>query len=136
MENSTQLRQHKRDLLKRMTSAEKQFEKLLKECGIEYKKQMILGFFILDFCVPSKMINIEIDGEYHDLQKKKDELRDKFIKKCGFKVIRIKNKDVENIDILKILKRKDFDLKKFRSALAKANSLRSSVIVRNKRLSI
>lgn len=58
----------------------------------------------LDFAFPNKKINIEIDGEkYHDVYE--DTIRDGFLIERGWKVIRIKAKDVFNGNIEKILEK-------------------------------
>jgi len=85
---------------------------------------MILGFYILDFVLPLKMLNIEIDGGCHQLAQRYDRSRDGFVKKCGLKVMRIKNEDVETFDITQLLNIQDRTIKEFRSALGKGNAYR------------
>jgi len=57
-------------------------------------------FFIADFYCAEKEIIIELDGEIHDLQKEYDENRDLIINHKGIKVVRFKNQEVENIELL------------------------------------
>jgi len=128
MQTARQLQTNKRKLKKEMTKSERLFETKLKETNIKYKKQMILGFFILDFCLPDHMINFEIDGEYHEIQPLKDKLRDRFVSNCGYSVIRVKNKDVKKYDLSFLKHFCVYDECVFRSSLAKANALRGNVI--------
>lgn len=128
MITSQQLRRFKHAMNRRPTKHEGIFTEILKEFGIEYKRQLILGFYILDFVIPSKMLVIEIDGKSHDIRKDYDKRRDDFIKACGFSVVHIKNENIEDVDIKKITDcYPDFDLGTFRSALARGGAIKNSL---------
>ena len=81
-----------------LTSLEKQVERILKELGIEYISQYPThSGFIIDFVIPGKMIAIEVDGDaWHNSKKakKKDRFKDYQLEREGWKVIRIKEKNV------------------------------------------
>lgn len=124
MKTAQELKKYKARLKTHMTKEEKYVESQLKLIGVEYKKQMILGFYIMDFILPTKMINIEVDGGIHKKTAKRDYLRDQFTKKCGFIVIRIKNENVYSFDYNILLKYPEFTLPQFRTGLALANSYR------------
>jgi very-short-patch-repair endonuclease len=132
MQSPSQLQKYKKQFKRKPTESEKLAEIKLKETGIEYKKQMILGFYILDFVIPNKLLNIEIDGGYHSDNKMKDYLRDKFVCKCGFSVIRIKNEGVNKFDFNSLHKYPDLGVVLFRRGLALANSYRGVAIRKNK----
>lgn len=132
METAKQLKKHKSELKRNLTKEERYVESVLINMGIPYKKQMILGFYIMDFILPTKMINMEIDGGVHNDRKTKDQMRDNFTRKCGFSVIRIKNEDVSAFDYKYLLGLPDFDLKDFRRGLALGNSYRSKAIIKEK----
>lgn len=126
MRKSEELRKFQWAMKRRPTKHELIFmDKLLDE-GVEFKSQMILGFYILDFVIPDRMIIFEIDGETHN--KRYDERRDEFCKECGFVVIRIKNKDTQDYDLSILDIMPEVPLYVFRSGLSKANSLRSAAI--------
>jgi very-short-patch-repair endonuclease len=56
-----------------------------------------LFFFIPDFyCAEEKLI-VELDGKVHLSQRKKDKRRDDILKSKGYKIIRIKNEEIKNI---------------------------------------
>lgn len=84
----------------RTSQAETIAMKALDANGIPYKHQMILGFFIVDFALMERMLVVEIDGGYHDTPKQRwyDRQRDKYITKCGFEIVHIKNEDAHKID--------------------------------------
>ena len=59
---------------------------------IRFRRQHIIGDYIVDFACLQKMLVIEVDGEYHstDEQKALDDLRTEYLNKIGFSVIRFK----------------------------------------------
>lgn len=132
MKNSKELNKFKRQLKLHMTPSEKYVLSKLKELGIDIKFQMILGFYIMDFLIPSKMLNIEIDGDVHNDRFIYDRRRDIFTSKCGFDIIRIKNSDIYNFDYKSILDLPDYDLKLFRRGLSLANVYRGKEIERQR----
>lgn len=94
------------ELKKKATSYEKLFKSKLSVNKIRhiFQKGFIKGnmFCIADFYLPDIRTVIEIDGEYHDSdnQKKRDKAKDEYYtKERHFKVIRIKNTDVEYFDV-------------------------------------
>ena len=63
--------------------------------GLKFRRQVPLGPYIADFlCVEKKLI-IELDGKSHEGKKSYDERRTGFLEKCGLRVLRFKNDDVE-----------------------------------------
>lgn len=100
----------KEELVKKATTSELLFKKRLEELNIRFffQKGFIAGDFycIADFYIPIPYkICIEIDGGYHDTleQKKKDWARDNYMASRKVHTIRIKNEDVNTIDILSLL---------------------------------
>lgn len=106
---------------RRPTKHERIFALRLKESGIEFKPQMILGFFIVDFVLPNKMLCIEIDGMSHAQRKAYDWMRDQFIEASGFRVIRIKNEEAATYPLDEILSLPVSPPQKFKSGCARAN---------------
>ncbi|MDD4527907.1 MAG: DUF559 domain-containing protein [Candidatus Margulisbacteria bacterium] len=75
--------------------------------GVKIKRQVPISInvegvnklYIADFCSKSRKVVIEVDGEYHQLIKEQDNLRDELFEKNGYLVIRFTNKQVyESID--------------------------------------
>lgn len=132
MKSSKELRDYKTKLKsnKRVTFSELLAKSLLIEQGVDHKFQMIVGFYIVDFFITNKCLVVEIDGSSHNDKEWYDAQRDHFLKKCGYKVLRIKNEEAASI-IEKISLYEDIDNWeiKFKSGLGKANALRGKSMV-------
>jgi very-short-patch-repair endonuclease len=63
----------------------------------KFKRQYPIGNYIVDFYCAEKRLIIEIDGSQHDEEKNrtKDQIRDKYLKDQGFKVLRFKNNEID-----------------------------------------
>jgi very-short-patch-repair endonuclease len=71
---------------------EKYFTELFKKEEIEVVKSFYIGLYELDFCIPDKKIDIEIDGSQHYYDEKiveSDKRRNKFLEDDGWDIIRI-----------------------------------------------
>lgn len=64
------------------------------QIGIKFRRQQVIGEFIVDFVSLDKKLIIEIDGESHILKKEYDEWRTSQLNVAGFKVIRFSNQEV------------------------------------------
>jgi very-short-patch-repair endonuclease len=59
--------------------------------GHKFKRQFPIGHYIVDFvCIEAKLV-VELDGGQHALQTAYDEMRDKYLKARGFRVLRVWN---------------------------------------------
>ena len=73
------------------------WEKLrMNKSGCKFRRQQPIGAYIVDFVCFYPKIVIELDGGQHNDNKmlEKDFVRDEFLKKEGFRVIRIWNSDI------------------------------------------
>ncbi len=74
--------------------------KILQDLGIEFEEQVLMyNKFLVDVVIKNKPIIIQWDGEYwHNKQKRKslDISQDSYLKKCGYTVIRITDKQIKN----------------------------------------
>ena len=62
--------------------------------GCKFRRQHVIGRFIVDFvCLPKKLI-IEVDGGQHATQSGYDVYRTQFLKLQGFRVLRFWNNEV------------------------------------------
>lgn len=59
-----------------------------------FKSQVVLGKFIVDFFHPETKLAVEVDGEYHDYKRKRDQERTDEISRGGVVVVRFTNKQV------------------------------------------
>ena len=86
-----------RKLRKESTDAERLLWKHLCDRqldGYKFRRQVIIGTYIVDFlCVETKFI-IEIDGSQHMEQTESDTMRTNFLTSLGYKVIRFWNHEV------------------------------------------
>ena len=68
------------------------------QLGCKFRRQHVIGDFIVDFVCLSKRLVIEIDGAYHDqlCQVRFDQSRTESLQRMGFRVIRFNNEQVCN----------------------------------------
>jgi very-short-patch-repair endonuclease len=69
--------------------------------GFRFRRQFVIGYYIVDFCCFDKKLVIELDGGQHNEEQNKlsDTERTEFLQSQGFKVIRFWNNEVdENIE--------------------------------------
>lgn len=64
--------------------------------GYKFRRQHIIGKYIVDFICLSKSLIVEVDGGHHDSpdQQYDDSVRTDFLEGHGYKVIRFRNEDV------------------------------------------
>jgi len=93
------LKRYARELRKNMTDAEIRLwtrvrRKQLK--GLQFYRQKNFGDYIADFYCPAARVIVEIDGGQHFSEQgiRKDELRDKYFTRLGFKVLRFTDTEV------------------------------------------
>src|SRR3990172_13260225 len=86
-------------LRKNMTDAEKLLwsrlrTKQLKGC--QFYRQKIIENYIVDFYCPKANLIIELDGGQHytDEGMKRDKIRDDYLRRQGYKVLRFSDKEV------------------------------------------
>ena len=70
------------------SKAEIIFCDLLRQHQIDYKFQYKIGKYRADFLI-DKWLIVEIDGQQHGHQKEYDAIRDKYLNKKGYSVLRI-----------------------------------------------
>ncbi len=62
--------------------------------GLKFRRQMAIGPYVADFvCLRHRLI-IEADGPFHDA--KRDRVRDAWLVRQGFRVLRFPNGQIEN----------------------------------------
>ena len=77
------------------TEAEKHLWHVLryKSFGVKFRRQAVIGRYIVDFVCYEKKLVIEVDGGQHCLNQS-DILRDEWLRSQGFEVLRFWNNDV------------------------------------------
>ena len=91
------------ELAKSLRNAMTYHEKLLWEklkgkqvCGVRFRRQYAISFFIVDFYCHDAMLVVEVDDEIHSCKGDYDDGRSAEMEKFGIKVIRFTNFEVEN----------------------------------------
>ncbi len=64
--------------------------------GYQFLRQRPITNYIVDFFCKDLKLIIEVDGEYHKFQKKKDKERDNVLRNLGYTVLHFKNEEVLN----------------------------------------
>jgi len=87
----------KRGINQKDTKPEKVMENILIDNNIIFQKQWSYKYGIADFYLPELNIVLEIDGEYWHSRpevKKRDVRQTKYLEDCGYKVLRILDKEL------------------------------------------
>ena len=94
---SRELLERARELRKNMTPAERVLWQELRHNrlnGLQFRRQQIINPYIVDFYCHAKALVVEVDGDIHDLQQDYDEERCNYLITCGFRMLRVSNKEV------------------------------------------
>jgi len=93
------LKQRSRDLRKNFTDAEQKLWQKLRNKQIDgnkFRRQFVLGNYIVDFICLDKRLIVEVDGGQHMDNVDYDSQRDEWLKNQNFKVLRFWNNQVLN----------------------------------------
>lgn len=93
------LKERAKEMRNKPTEAEKMLWNVLSNKGIEnlkFRRQHVIGEYIVDFVCLERRLVIEVDGGIHDTaeQKEHDEYRTDWLESKGFKVVRYTNRQV------------------------------------------
>ena len=92
------LKEHAKTMRNKPTEAEAALWEMLrsKKLGTKFRRQHVIGDFIVDFICLSKQLVIEVDGAYHNepQQKEADDMREQILKDLGYEVLRFTNEEV------------------------------------------
>ncbi|MEZ4233550.1 MAG: endonuclease domain-containing protein [Polyangiaceae bacterium] len=78
------------------TPAERQLWSLLraKQQGAWFRRQHVLGEFIVDFVALTPRLVVEVDGSAHRTRATADARRDRWLARQGYRVLRVSNAEV------------------------------------------
>ncbi|MFN8494153.1 MAG: DUF559 domain-containing protein [Caldilineaceae bacterium] len=62
--------------------------------GVQFRRQVAIERFIVDFCSIEARLIIEVDGAIHQYTQEEDTLRQAFLESRGFRVLRFRNDEV------------------------------------------
>ncbi|NUP09108.1 MAG: DUF559 domain-containing protein [Polyangiaceae bacterium] len=57
--------------------------------GVAFRRQVVVGRYIADFCAPSVRLVVEVDGGYHAGRAGADARRDRDLGRLGYRVLRV-----------------------------------------------
>lgn len=88
-------------LWKYLSNKKLEGRKFLRQHPIIYdRKNNDYACFIPDFYCRSEMLIIELDGGIHDAQKEYDRRRDEILISMDYRILRIKNEELKNINLV------------------------------------
>ena len=92
-----------RDLRQNMTEFEQELWFYLRDRrfqNLKFCRQVPIGNYIVDFLCKEKRIIVELDGSWHleEKQETHDKIRDEYLKSLGYKILRIYNNELNNIE--------------------------------------
>ncbi|MBN1478669.1 endonuclease domain-containing protein [candidate division KSB1 bacterium] len=62
--------------------------------GLKFRRQHLIGHYIVDFYCSEKQLIIEVDGDYHLFTDEQDAQRQQWLESQGYRLIRFWNEDV------------------------------------------
>ncbi len=66
---------------------------------VHFRRQHVIGKYIVDFCAPGQKLIIELDGSQHIDRVSQDEDRSNYLVSKGYRILRFWNNDVTyNLD--------------------------------------
>ena len=72
--------------------------------GYKFRRQYLIGPYIADFVCTERKLIIELDGPLHADQVDCDRRRDAYLRKQGYRVMRLKNSELSEADLARILR--------------------------------
>lgn len=94
------LKGHAKEMRQEPTDAECAFWNLVRgrdnALGVKFRRQHVVGEYIVDFICLEKNLVVELDGGYHftDEQRIEDHKRSKYLNEYGYTILRIKNEEI------------------------------------------
>jgi len=59
------------------------------QLGVRFRRQMVIGRYIVDFAAPAAALVVEVDGGYHEGRAVADARRDRDLGRLGWRVLRL-----------------------------------------------
>lgn len=60
-----------------------------KRLGVAFRRQVVIGPFVVDFLAPACRLIVEVDGKYHDRRVSLDQSRDRKLSRGGYRVLHV-----------------------------------------------
>ncbi len=94
-----QLAQRAREFRRPLTPMEARLWAYLRghRCGgFKFRRQVVLGRYIADFCCSEVRLVVEVDGLSHNASVERDAVRDEYLALRGYATLRVANTDVRD----------------------------------------
>ncbi len=62
--------------------------------GLRFRRQHVVGQFVLDFYCSAARLAVEVDGDSHSFRQVEDSARDNYLTSVGLRVFRVSNEMV------------------------------------------
>jgi very-short-patch-repair endonuclease len=62
--------------------------------GVSFRRQAVIGDYIVDFLAPAVSLVVEVDGGYHSRRCGADGRRDRWLERAGYRVLRFEAQQV------------------------------------------
>jgi very-short-patch-repair endonuclease len=62
--------------------------------GFAFRRQLVIGNFIVDFACTEVRLGVEVDGGYHEEQARQDAARDRELARLGWRVLHVQEDEV------------------------------------------
>ena len=60
-----------------------------RKLGVTFRRQVVIGRYIVDFaCIEARLV-VEVDGGYHARRRAADERREEALRRAGWRVVRV-----------------------------------------------
>lgn len=64
------------------------------QLGVGFRRQVVIGNYIVDFLAPSVRLVVEVDGGYHEERVRLDAVRQRRLERNGYTVVRLSSEEV------------------------------------------
>ena len=65
-----------------------------RQLGVQFRRQVPIGRYIVDFLAPEARLVVEVDGGYHERRAGADARRERALRRAGYRVLRIESEVV------------------------------------------
>lgn len=82
---------HARQMRSWLTPSEQALWALIRarRLGVQFRRQVPMGRFIVDFLAPTQRLVVEVDGGYHSRRATADQRRDRILQRMEYRVLRL-----------------------------------------------
>jgi very-short-patch-repair endonuclease len=71
--------------------------------GVGFRRQHVIGKYIVDFAAPKARLVVDVDGGYHVGRARKDATRDARLVRAGWRVVRVASEEAVEVAVARIV---------------------------------